>query len=110
MHLDLERVVAEDETARAQVDTAASMARARVAAAQAELARARDDRLHRLQQQVDEAVATILEDTDREVTRRRSQRERDARERAARADAILESAVDVYVRIVRDGPDVQVEP
>lgn len=106
----LERIVSEDEAARAAVEVASATTRARLQATQADLAHARAERLCHLTQQVDEAVAQIVADTDREIARRVSQRDAYARARAAQGNAIVESAVDTYLRIVRDGPQSQVEP
>ncbi len=104
MHAELERIVSEDEAARAAVEREVATARARVDAARAQLARERADRLRQLEHQRDDAVAKILVETDHEVARHQSHRETYLRQRTAAAEALFESAVDAYVRLVLQGP------
>lgn len=104
MDPDLERIVSEDETAQAAVERARSAAQTQLDAERAELARRREARLQQLTGELDETVRKILVDADREVVIRGARRETDLRERTTRAEAVVESAVDAYLRIVRDGP------
>ena len=103
MHSDLERVVSEDEAARAGVEAAAGRAREQLEAVRADLSRRREERFGELQQEVDRAFAQILAESDREVERRRAQRETHSREDAARSAALIERAADLWVHIIREG-------
>ena len=102
MHPDLERLLSEDEAARAGVEAARSRARVELEAVRAELARQRETRLHDLQQDVEQSVARILADGDDEVARRRAQRESRARDESARTATLVDRGVELWMRIIRD--------
>ncbi|MBI3403046.1 MAG: hypothetical protein HY048_16660 [Acidobacteria bacterium] len=104
MHPDLERLISEDETARAGVDAASSAARARLEAVRADVACQREARLRQLDQALERSVTQILDEADREAGRRRARREAHSREAAARGAALVDRAADLWVRIVREGP------
>lgn len=104
MHSDLERILSEDEAARAGVDAARSRAGAQLETVRADLARQREARLRELQQELDRSVAQILAEADREVERRRAQREAGAQDQAAHAATLIDRAADLWVQIVREGP------
>jgi hypothetical protein len=102
--VELERVVSEDEAANAGRERAARAARERV---EAERKRIEEDRRARhrvLAAKVDEAVARILAEAERDVAARRAHLERWLREHDRRADALLGAAADAFVSIIRDRP------
>jgi hypothetical protein len=101
---DLDRVISEDEIARAGVERAAAAVRERVEAERARIAGERPARLRLLAEKVDEAVARILADADRDVAARRAHRERLMNEHVARGEHILEGAAGAFAGIIRDGP------
>lgn len=103
VHPDLERIVVEDEMARAAVDAAAAAGGRRVDAAHADIAQARDQRLRELAQQVDDAVAAIRSASERDSALRREHREAFGRERAAASATAVDEAVALFVAIVREG-------
>lgn len=103
MHPDLERLISEDETARAGVNGAASAAHARLEAVRAGVAREREARRRQLEQALDDSVTQILAEADREVARRRARREVHSREAAARSAALIARAADLWLQIVREG-------
>lgn len=104
VHPDLERVVAEDETAWAAVERATLAAKTQIETARLELARGRDARLRRAEEQVDAGVAAIRAEADREVARRRTRRDTFVRDATASGEALTSDGADIYARIVRDGP------
>lgn len=110
MHPDLERLLSEDETARAAVDAARSRADAQLEAVRADLARQREARFGELQQDLDRSVAQILAEGDREVEHRRALRETRAREDAARTATLVGRGADLWVHIIRAGPTARGSP
>lgn len=110
MDPDLERVLSEDESARASVERAASAARARLERERATIAREREDRRRILERELDAAVATRLADADREAAGRAVQRADRIRACSARADTLLDKAIETYVSILRDGPPAKLPP
>jgi hypothetical protein len=103
MHPDLERLLSEDETARAGVEAAQSRARMQLEGVRADLATQRETRLRELQQDVDRTVQQILTGGDREVARRRAQRDAHARKEAERTATLVGRGADLWIRIVREG-------
>lgn len=110
MHSDLERLLSEDEAARAGVEAARSRARARLETVRAGLARQREARLRELHEELDRSVAQILAEGEREVERRRAQREAHAQEDDARAATLIERGADVWVQIIRHGASLRRTP
>ncbi len=110
MHPDLERLLSEDETARAGVERAQSAAHANLDMARANLAREREERLRQLQQELDETIAQMLAEADREVERRCALRSAHTRANAARGAALVDRAADLWGQIVREGPPPKVLP
>lgn len=110
VHPDLERLLSEDETARAGVDRARSAAHANLDLARASLAREREERLRQLQQALDRTIAQMLTEADREVERRCAQRNAHTRANAARGAALVDRAADLWGQIVREGPPPKVLP
>jgi predicted NBD/HSP70 family sugar kinase len=110
VHPDLERIIGEDEVARAAVDAAAARVAASLDAVKQALASERERRLGELRARVNATVAAIVADSDAEVARRRAARESFERERAAAAAAAIDAAVDLFVTIVRDGPPARGRP
>ena len=104
MTAELDRVIGEDEIARAGVERAAAAARERVEAERARLAEERAARLRLLAEKVDEAVARILADADRDVAARRAHRQRWMHEHIARGEHLMEGAAGAFAGIIRDGP------
>jgi hypothetical protein len=107
MHSDLERLLSEDEAARASVEAARSRARVALETVRADLACQREARLRELQQELDRSVAQILAEGDGEVERRRAQREAHAREDTARTETLIERGADLWVQIVRKGASLR---
>ena len=101
MHPDLERLVSEDEVARAGVEAARTRARTALEAVRADLARQRETRLHALQQDIDRSNAQILAEGDRDVARRRATRDAHVRQEAARTATLIDRGADLWVRIIR---------
>ena len=110
VHPDLERLLSEDETARAGVDRARSAAHANLDVARANLAREREERLRQLQQELDRMIAQMLAEADREVERRGAQRNVHSVANAARGAALVDRAADLWGQIVREGPPPKVLP
>lgn len=101
---ELEAIVAADEEARARLEAARRSAEARVAAVRAEVARDRRERALARAAGLQENLAAIAAETDRQVDLRKSRRieylagiKESARER-------LSEAAEAFERIVRDGP------
>ena len=103
MHPDLERILSEDDAARAGVDAARSHAAARLEQVRAGIGAERAARLQALGREVDDAVAQIAAEGDREVERRRVLREQRSTEVAERTAPLSAKAADVWVGIVRPG-------
>lgn len=103
MHPDLERLLSEDEAARAGVEDARTRARARLDAVREELASQRHARLGELQRDLDRTLAQIRDDADRELKRRQAQRDQRGRDDAERTDTFVDAAADAWVDIVRSG-------
>ena len=110
MDPDLERLLSEDEAARAGVESARTRARAQLEAVRAELGEARDARSRERQRDLDRAVAGILADGDREVALRRTQREARAQDDAARSAPLVTRGAELWLQIVREGVDVRRSP
>ena len=103
MHPDLDRLIAEDEMARASVEAAAAAGERRIEAARVGIAAARDRRLRELAQQVDETVDAIRNASERDAALRREHRKAFETERSTAAAATLDEAVALLVSVVRDG-------
>lgn len=103
MHPDLERIIGEDEIARAAVDAATARAQASLESVRHELAATRERRLTDLSERLDATIARIAADSDSEIARRRTAREGFERERAAGAARATNEAVDLFVSILREG-------
>jgi hypothetical protein len=101
---DLNRIILEDETARAGVQRSAAAARERIEAEQKRLEADRDERLRLLLEKVDVAVARLLADAERDVAERRGHRRRWLKEQASRLDALAEPGAMTVVTILRDRP------
>jgi hypothetical protein len=101
---DLERLVSEDEVARAEVERAAAAARARVESARVRLTEARAAHLRVVERTVDDAVARILADAERAVAERRAHRERWMKEYAARADRLADAGAVLVAGILCERP------
>ena len=93
MNIELERIGSEDDVAHAGVERAGHTADARVEAQRQQLAR-----------KIDDAVARILADAERDVATRRAHRARWLQEYAVRADALLEAGTVTCAGIIRDRP------
>jgi hypothetical protein len=104
MSSDFERLLSEDEAARAGVEAARLRAAARLERARAEIAGQREARVRALQRDVDRQVEQIGDEAQREIERRRSQGDASRRERAARTAPIAARAVDLWLRVVRGSP------
>ena len=104
MHPDLERIIGEDEIARAAVDAATTRSHAGLESARQELAVARERRLAELRERVDATVAAIGAESDAEIVRRRAARESFEKERAAVSARATDEAVTLVVAILREGP------
>jgi len=104
VHPDLERLIAEDEVARASVAAASDAARRAVDAARAELAQARDERLRELQRRLDADVEAIRRESLRDAATRQGRRAAFDRERADAAAAAMDEAVALCVAVLRGGP------
>ena len=107
MHPDLERLLSEDEMARAGVDAAAAAAATRLDVVRADVARQHEERLRQLQRDLDATIAEIVARADRDVSARRAKREALTREHAAGAAGFVDRAVEAFVQIVRDGPSLK---
>jgi len=104
MHADLERLLAEDETARAAVDAARARARTQLETVRTDLARQRESRLRDVRQELDRTVAQILAEGDRESERRRARREAHDRAEAERTAPLIARGADLWLQMVREGP------
>ncbi|MFI5177982.1 MAG: hypothetical protein ACHQO8_05450 [Vicinamibacterales bacterium] len=70
----------------------------------AEIARQSAARLGQLEARVEETVAQILAEADRDAGRRGAERDSHTRAQAARAASLVDRAADLWLRIVREGP------
>ena len=104
MVVDLDRLVSEDEAAWAGLERVAAAAAAQVDAERMRLADAQAARLQAIAARVDEAVARILADAERDVAERRARRERWLTDHAARAERLLDVAADTVAGFLRDRP------
>lgn len=104
MNIELDLIVSEDEAARAGVEHAARVARERVDAERLRLEAERDARRQLLSRKVDDAIAKILADAERDVVARRAHRDRWLKDYESRGDALLETGAATFVRIIRDRP------
>jgi hypothetical protein len=104
VNTQLDRILREDEAARAAADRAADSARDRIEAERRRLAEEREAKLQSLAARVDEAVARILADAERDVAERREHRAAWIKEHIAQADSLVEAAAASFARIVREGP------
>ena len=102
MHPVLERLLSEDESARAGVDAARSTACAQLDVVRADLAHQREARLQELRRDLDQTVAQILADAESETDRRRTLREAHAREVAARTAALVERGAELWMQVIRE--------
>ena len=103
MDVDLERIVSEDETAHAGVERAARAAREWVEAERKRIGEERESKLRMWSARVDEAVARILAEAERDVAARRAHRERWLREHVQGGHAPLDAAA-TFVNILRERP------
>ena len=104
MNVNLERIVAEDEAARAGVEEAARTTRDRLEAERKRLQEERDARRRMLSARVDAAVARILADAEHDVAVRRARHERWQQEHAHHGDTLLDRTAETFVDILRDRP------
>jgi hypothetical protein len=104
VHIELDRIVAEDEAARARVDRARRAARKRVDQERQRLEAEREARRQELSTKIDDAVARILADAEQDVAARRARRARWVEEHASRAEAVVEPGAATFVGIIRDRP------
>jgi hypothetical protein len=101
---DLDRIILEDEAARAAVERSGAAARDRVEAERMRLEADREARLRILTGRIDEAVARLLADAEHDVAERRARRERWLKEQAARFEALREAGALTVATIVGDRP------
>lgn len=101
---DLERLVSEDEIARAGIERAAAAARQRVEAERSRLAEARAAHLGLIERTIEAAVARILADAERDVAERRAHRERWRKDYAARADRLVDAGAVLVAGILCERP------
>ena len=104
MHIELDRIVAEDEAALAAVERAERSARQRVDQERYRLEADREARRKELSKKIDDAVAKILADAEQDVAARRARRARWLEDHASRAEALLEAGAATFVGIIRDRP------
>ena len=107
MDVDLTAIVAADEEARAHVQAARAAAAVRVDQVRRDLEADRAARLDALRSQVALAVTAIEEQAKRTLHERQVARARSIDTRRRTAEAALDAAAEVYVRIVMDGPPRQ---
>ena len=101
---DLEAIVQADEDARARVAAASSAARARLEAArQAQERGRREDEARRLRE-LDEEVARIEANAEKEAGLRQARRATWMEEHERNAEAKRPAAVAIFVRLVGGGP------
>lgn len=101
---DLERLVSEDGIARAAFDRAAAMARQRVEVERSRLAEAHAAHLLLIERTIEDAVARILADADRDVAERRAHRERWRKGHAARADRLADAGAVLVADLLCERP------
>jgi hypothetical protein len=104
VHSELDRIVAEDEAARAGVGRIERSARERVNQERQRLEADRETRRRELSKKIDDAVARILADAEQDVAARRARRARWLEDHASRAEALLEAGAAAFVGIIRDRP------
>jgi hypothetical protein len=104
MNTELERIVSEDDAAHAGVDRIRQTARQRVDQERQRLEAEREAKHHLLSKAIDDAIAKILADAERDVAARRAHRERWLKEYASRAEGLLETGAAMFVGIIRDRP------
>ena len=104
MNTDLERIVSEDDAAHADVERAGRAARERVDEERQRLDSEREAQRRLLAKKIDDAIATILADAERDVAARRALRERWLKAYTSRAEAVLEAGADIVVGTIRDRP------
>lgn len=104
MNTDLERIVSEDDAAHADVERAGRAARERLDEERQRLDAEREAQRRLMSKKVDDAIATILADAEREVAARRAHRARWLKEYTSRAEALLETGADIVVSTIRDRP------
>ena len=102
MNIELERIGSEDDVAHAGVERAGHTADARVDAERQRLEADREAQRQQLARKIDDAVARILADAERDVATRRAHRARWLQEYAVRADALLEAGTVTCAGIIRD--------
>jgi hypothetical protein len=103
MHPDLEAIVSADEEARARVEAADRDAKSRVDAVRAEVSAAREARRQALDDALAREVAAIVTEAEREAAAIGDRRAAYG-DGGSDATQLIDRAVDLYVRIVRDGP------
>ena len=104
MNAQLDRVLSEDESARAGVERAAATVRERIETERVRIGADREAHLRLLAAKVDEAVARILADAEHDVAERREHRIAWMREHAAHADDLIDAAARAFADIIREGP------
>jgi len=104
MDPELDAILSADEECRARLHQAEEAARLRLEAARAERAQRRRVRHEAAMRQLDEEVASILAQADRDIAERRRQRLLYLETRRLAAEKAFAGAVETYVRIVREGP------
>ena len=110
MNPDLEIVLSADEEAVARVDAARRSSEERLTNARDEADRRRQDKARARQAELDRELASIAEDTARRVQQRQLRRRKFVSGLSEAAARLLPSAVDAWVRIVRDGPPGEGSP
>ena len=104
VNIELERIVSEDEATHAGVERAVRAARERVEEERQRLEAEREAQRRLLAKKIDDAIARILADAERDVAARRAHRDRWLDEYASRAEALLETGAETFVGIIRDRP------
>lgn len=104
---DLTAIVAADEEARAHLQAARTAAAVRVEQVRRDLDADRAARLEALRSQAALAVADVEEQAQRMLDERKAARARSIETRRRAAEAALDSAAELYARIVMDGPPRQ---
>ena len=104
MDADLSAIIAADEEARAQVQTARAAAAIRVDEVRRNIEDDRAQRPEALRAQAAHAVAAVDEQARRVLDDRTTARVRSIEARRHAAQAALDAAAEMYARIVVDGP------
>jgi hypothetical protein len=105
MNEHLERLLACDEEGRVRLDRERVRAREALESLERRLEEERRRRLHDLEVDLDDELAGIRAEAERDVAERRRRREEFRAGRNRIASEALPRAIEVFVRIVRDGPD-----